>query len=129
MKNRKRYLRYKAKQKKINKYGTWLGTECPICGEKGLFYYHRYDAECCVFCDSWIAAVCKDSNCPFCSICSRMPSEAFSLEAFSFQDTANSLKKDWLRRNYQHKNDGKLRHTHKRLLYETINSKRQLHKG
>lgn len=117
MKNRKRYLKYKEKQKKMNEYGTWLKLECQICG-RDLFYYDKYDATCCIFCDVWIEPACDDPDCPYCSI---RPSAPY--EAVYFEDEKDDFRKDWRRQNYQHKNDGKLRHERKRALYTKNNLK------
>ena len=67
MKNRKRYLQYKARLKQIKKYGNFYDEICPKCGNKGLFFYDRYDAECCLACDTWLENACNDKNCPFCA--------------------------------------------------------------
>ncbi len=117
MKNSKRYSKYKAKLKKMNKYGSWLKFKCPICNGS-LFFYDKYDAICCISCDVWMSSNCGDPTCPFCS---NRPLTPF--EALYFENRENDYDKDWLRENYQHKNDGKLRHTRKRELYAKLHSK------
>ena len=90
--------------------------KCPFCGEVDLFLYDKYDAECCVSCDVWISKACGDPNCPFCAGRPSVPSEALFLE-----DERDIFRKDRLRKNYQHKNDGKLRHARREELYDEIN--------
>lgn len=106
MKKRKKYLQYRARQRKWSKYGSWLKSECTLCGEKGLFYYDQYDAVCCIFCNCWIDGVCGDPKCSYCATRPSKPSEALELE--DRQDSM-VLKKDWLRKNYQRRMRGKLR--------------------
>lgn len=115
MKNRKRFLRYKANEKKRLKHGMTLSGICPLCGEKTLFFYDRYDAKCCLSCDVWLEKNCGDPECPFCAHRPETPSEAFFLE-----NGKDRYKKEWLRKNYQHKNDGRLRHERKREGYKKI---------
>lgn len=116
MKNRKNYLRSRAKKRKIDKCGLHVNGKCPECEEKDLFYYFRYDATCCVSCDTWIDKACNDPDCPYCSIRPSTPSEAFYLEL----DRKDRARKDWLRKNYQHKHDGALHHERKKELYDKI---------
>lgn len=113
MKNRKRYLRYKARLDKINKKGFWYGDswQCPLCEGK-IFHYDKYDAECCLACDIWLYDVCDDRICPYCASRPSTPSEAIFLEEVRNRDI-----KDWRRRHYQHRNDGMLHHARKRQLY------------
>ena len=105
MKNRKRFLHYQANVRKKLKYGMELSGECPWCGEASLFHYDRYDAKCCLSCDMWLDEACSDPRCPYCAARPGTPSEAFFLE-----DNKNPYQKERLRQNYQHKNDGMLRH-------------------
>lgn len=110
MKNRKRFLRYRARLAKIEKMGFWYGGswQCPTCEEK-VFHYDRYDAACCISCDIWLDEACDDPDCPYCVGRPATPSEALFLE-----EDQNTDKKEWRRRNYQHKNDGMLYHSRKR---------------
>ena len=113
MKNRKRFLKYKAHIDKINKKGFWCddSLQCPL-GEGKIFDYDRYDAECCLDCDTWLHDACGDPNCPYCAGRPSAPSEAMFLE-----EIRNSDIKDWRRRHYQHRYDGMLHHARKRQLY------------
>lgn len=120
MKNRKRYLRYKEKRKKMNEFGSWSESECPECGEKSIFFYDKYDALCCISCDAWMERACNDPNCPYCANRPFTPSEALYLEE---EKSDGKNKKDWRRQNYQHKNDGKLRQERKKEWYEKNNVK------
>lgn len=82
-----------------------LSGECPWCGEASLFHYDRYDAKCCLSCDVWLDKACGDPRCPYCATRPKTPSEAFFLE-----EDKDFYKKERLRKNYQHKNDGRLHH-------------------
>lgn len=117
-KKRKKYLRYKEKQesmkrKRMERYGSWMNFECQICGGN-LFFFHRYDADCCIFCDVWYTSDCKDPNCPYCAARPSAPSEALYYEELFLPERKNIDKKDWLRRNYQHKKDGEHKHQQRR---------------
>lgn len=54
-----------------------------------------------------------EGGCPFCSLRPETPSKAFFLE-----DGKDRDKKEWLRKNYQHKNDDRIRHERKREEYK-----------
>lgn len=121
--NRKKYLRNKAKIKKMNKYGIWIKyAECPECGEESQFYFYRYDAVCCMSCDIWIDKACVDPNCPFCSIRPDTPYDALYLENEVYYMEGED-RKLLRRQNYQNKNDGKEHHLRKRELYDKIKDK------
>lgn len=109
MKNRKRFLQYQKNIRRRLKHGMELSGECPWCGEANLFHYDKYDAKCCLNCDIWLDKACDDPKCPYCFGRPKTPSEAFFLE-----ENNDSYKKERLRKNYQHKNDGRLRHMRKR---------------
>lgn len=118
-KNRKKYLKYKAKLKSLNRYGVYFASKCETCGTE-RFFYERYDAICCITCDEWVDERCGDPNCPYCSVRPSTPSEALWLET-----TRNDWGKDWRRSNYQHKNDGRIRHEIKRKRYSEIKNKKE----
>lgn len=121
--NRKKYLRNKAKVKKMNKYGMWMKyAECPECGEESLFNFDKYDAVCCMSCDIWIDKVCGEPDCPYCSGRPAAPSEALYMENEVYYLKGED-RKCWLRQNYQHKNNGKIHHARKRELYNKSNHK------
>ncbi|EOT27404.1 hypothetical protein C805_01512 [Eubacterium sp. 14-2] len=95
--------------------GWHSDSECSLCGQKTIFHIYRYDSWCCTACNLWLDDTCDDPDCPFCS--SRPPTP---LEAYNIIDTeADSAirKKDWRRKNYQHKMDGMWKHKKQR---ETI---------
>lgn len=102
-------MKYRAKLKRIGRSGLWLESACPICGEQRRFYYPKYDSNCCIACDTWEDEACDDPDCPYCSIRPGTPSEALF-----YEEEKGQFNKDWRRQNYQHKNDGKLRHDRKR---------------
>ena len=108
MKSRKKYLRYRAKMRKLQKIGTVMKWACPICGER-TFFYDNYDAECCFKCNVWFSSICGDKACPFCGNRPSSPSEALFYENFN-----DSCRKDYFRQNYQHQFEGALRHQRKR---------------
>lgn len=110
MKNKK--IMYKSGQKNIEKYCSWTKFECEFCGNQNVFFYHKYDAICCLSCDAWFSSCCQDPNCPYCSNRPSTPSQALNFELK--KDISN---KDWRRQNYQHKNNGNLRHIRRKLLY------------
>lgn len=115
MKNRKR--RHYAKRKALEKCGAWQAGRCPRCGGKSLFYFDRYDAVCCTACDTWTSAACDDPQCPFCAPRPASPSEAFYFEELRGAKEREREKKNWLRKNYAHKNDGKLRRVKRRAYF------------
>lgn len=120
MRNHKRYLQYKARLKQIKKYGNFYDEICPKCGNKGLFFYGRYDAECCLACDTWLENACNDKNCPFCAHRPPQPWSAFYLE-----DKVNYPKKDFFISNFQHKFEGGMRHRMKQQKIQLLQNKRR----
>ena len=125
-KNRKRRLQYQKRHRRMCNYGTWLDAACPECGTQGMFYYYRYDAECCITCDVWKSKRCKDPDCEFCSMRPETPSKALALEdVISLEDDwiREGDSKGWRQRNYQHKNDGKLRHMRKNEYYSNLHER------
>lgn len=93
MKNRKRYLRYKEKLKKISRNGVWYEQRCPSCGEK-IFYYDKYDATCCMNCDIWLDDACDDPECPYCPKRPSSPSMALFLEEDRDEDKITQVNKN-----------------------------------
>lgn len=106
MKNGKRYRRYKARIRNLSKFGTMLSSVCPECNSNNIFYYDRFDALCCLSCDTWFNKSCGDPSCPYCSKRPDTPSEAF----FSEKPHYDSYRKDNLRIKYQHRYYGRLKH-------------------
>lgn len=120
MKNRKRYLRYKSRLRRINKYGIFYYDEgeCPKCGNNNfLFFYYKYDARCCLACDTWLENACNDISCPFCANRPPTPWSAFFHEN---EVNVNSGKKDFFISNFAHKYSGELRHKVRRQKIESI---------
>ncbi len=105
MKNSKKYRAFLKRQRKISRYGMYLGTKCLDCGNN-LFLFDRFDAKCCIVCDIWTERNCGDSNCPYCSVRPSTPSEAF----FSEKPHYDSYRKDNLRMKYQQRHSGKIKH-------------------
>lgn len=111
MKNEKRYRRYKAQIRNLSKFGTILSSVCPNCNSKNIFYYDRFDAECCLSCDTWLEESCGDSSCPYCSKRPATPSEAFFSEEIQY----DKYRKDNLRIKYHQRYSGKLKHENSEL--------------
>lgn len=113
MKNRKRYMSYLARRRKTERYGMFALTPCPVCGKNELFFYDRYDADCCLSCNVWLSKNCGNPKCPYCSNRPETPLEALFLE--SSKPDAH-IRKQWRRDNYFHKASGKIR-KEKRLYF------------
>lgn len=88
---------------------------CPICGSSPIFMINCYDARACLYCNTWLEKACSDPNCPFCANRPESPAGAFFLLKDKIRRHEQLLRKDWLRKNYQHKHDGELRRQ-KRIL-------------
>lgn len=112
MKNRKRFQQYLKRLREQNKHGFWYDRTCPDC-DKPQFHFDRYDAACCLFCNTWLEGPCSDPGCPYCANRPETPWEALFYESERWHV---SRKKDWLRHNYQHKLDGERRHERRRSL-------------
>lgn len=69
-----------------------------------LFYYYKYDADCCLSCNRWITKNCGDSECMYCANRPDTPLEALNIEMMMHSDGINV--KEWRRDNYQHKSGG-----------------------
>lgn len=80
-------------RKSMERYGSWMTFECPICGGN-LFFFDRYDADCCIDCDVWYTPDCKEPDCPYCSIRPSAPSEAVYYEGILLQENKYTNKKD-----------------------------------
>lgn len=106
MKNGKRYRRYKARIRNLSKSNTMLSSVCLNCNSNNIFYYDRFDAECCLLYDIWLEKVCGDPSCPYCSKRPATPSETFFSEEIQY----DKYRKDNLLIKYQQKYSGKLKH-------------------
>ena len=106
IKKKKQYIRYRERLKKYSEYGTLLEGKCPFCGEDCKFYYYRYDAVCCLYCDTWLEKACGDPNCTYCRNRPDSPLEGL----FNEDRTAMYYQKECLRLKYQHRQSGKIRH-------------------
>lgn len=76
---RKNYNRQLTRKRQIQKYCSFLQSECPMCGRDTLFY-HKYDSIICLYCDVWFSKACTDKNCPFCADRPETPSSALRSE-------------------------------------------------
>ncbi|WP_295130093.1 hypothetical protein [Ruminococcus sp.] len=65
MKNRKNYLKRRAKLRRLTNEGFAFetSTECEYCGER-LYDFPLYDAKGCLKCGNWAEDVCGDPKCP-----------------------------------------------------------------
>lgn len=106
-KNRKKiHWQQFRRRKKLERYGSFLHSECPVCGED-TFFYDKYDSIVCFYCDSWFSKACEVPNCPFCAGRPETPSEALLLEE---ENTSEPIsQKEWRILNYQHKYNGAMR--------------------
>lgn len=110
MRNGKRYRLYKARirrlTKQVDSIGILINSVCPNCNSNNTFYYYRFDAECCLECDTWLEEKCDDPLCTYCSRRPATPSEAFFSEEIQY----DKCRKDNLRIKYHKRYSGKLRH-------------------
>ena len=93
---------------------------CPICGNSPVFMINCYDAVACLYCNTWLEKACSDPECPFCANRPETPAGAFFLLKDRVRRYEQLLRKDWLRRNYQHQHDGELRHQKQKILYQEL---------
>ncbi len=114
MKNRKNYLKARKKRLKWQQLCQHSDSSCPWCGQESVYWFERYDARCCITCNEWLDEPCGDPNCPFCSKRPQTPNEAYEMEDFEAESAGG--RKDWRRKNYQHKADGLKRHIKRRNL-------------
>lgn len=115
LKNGKKSAKYRyqlQKRRRMEKYGSFLHSECPICGED-TFFYDRYDSIVCFRCDVWFNKACNDPNCPFCAGRPDFPSEAMFLEEEN--NTQWSLEKERRISVYERKYKGETKHNHKKI--------------
>lgn len=108
MKNRKNYLKARKKHFKWDRIGWHSDSICPKCGQESVYQIYKYDAWCCISCNEWLEAPCGDPACPFCSKRPLTPQEVYFMEDFEVESAG--WRKDWRRRNYQHKTEGLRRH-------------------
>lgn len=116
-KNRKK-KRIKTKYQRWKEYGSLYNGDCENCGKTILFYFYRYDADCCLSCNRWITKNCGDPKCMYCANRPDTPLEALNIEMMMHSDGINV--KEWRRDNYQHKSDGMERNVKRKILYEDI---------
>ena len=116
MKNRKNYLKARKKQFKWKLMGWHSSSICPKCGQQTIFQIDEYDSWCCITCNEWLDTTCGDPNCPFCSQRPQTPYEAYYF--MEMEVGSAGYRKDWRRRNYQHKTDGMRKHKRKREFAE-----------
>lgn len=112
MKDRKNYLAARRNIFRRNLLGCYLEEECSNCGKQTIFMFHRYDASGCLSCDEWLDAACGDPECPYCGNRPATPCEAFYLA--DTEAGSAGARKEWRRKNYQHKTDGAKKHDNKR---------------
>lgn len=68
MRNRKNYLKRRAKMRRLVNEGFAFetGRVCEVCGAE-LYDFPMYDALGCLACDSWAEDICGDADCPMCA--------------------------------------------------------------
>ena len=102
MNKSERHKRDHLRRLKMDSAGSFGAAVCPECGG-GIFYYYRFDADCCLGCNIWLSKKCADPNCMYCS---RRPESP--LEALFFEQSRYGGKM-WRRENYAHKEWGRER--------------------
>lgn len=122
MKNRKNYLKAHKTQFGWNLIGGHLDSKCQVCGNKTIFEIYKYDVLCCISCNKWLKDVCGDPNCPFCAERPETPYEAYDYLLLLADMESNSAerRKEWRRKNYQHKTEGMKKHKRKKESYMKI---------
>ena len=125
MKNRKNDLKARKKYFQWKQLGYIAKDSiCPICGEKSLIEFDRYDAWACMSCLEWLDAACGDPKCPYCSMRPSTPYEAFDL--YSSEAGRAGIKKRWRCDNYHHKTNGMARHETRRLQHSIWKESQEL---
>ncbi|MBR6770588.1 MAG: hypothetical protein IKM28_05020 [Lachnospiraceae bacterium] len=104
MKNRKNYLKSRKKAIQWKEIGDFLEKECPLCGQRTRLYVYQYDAVCCLSCNQWLETGCSDPNCEFCRKRPETPYAVYWLTEMGVGSAGR--RKDWRRKNYQHKMNG-----------------------
>ncbi|MBR7085871.1 MAG: hypothetical protein IKI37_11995 [Oscillospiraceae bacterium] len=108
--------------KKAEVYGFIMKCSgaCPFCDKTFIFLINCYDAKACLCCNQWLEKACSDPNCPYCANRPEFPLGAFAFMKEKIRREKQLLRKDLLRKNYQHKHDGELRHQKRILFYQEL---------
>ena len=119
MKNRKNYLKRRAKLRRLVNEGSVFETSfvCDTCGAV-LYDFPLYDAKGCLKCGKWADDVCGDPDCP---VCAKRPAYAtgVSFETDSRAIARHALfRKRSLQDNYFHKTNGAARRKTRRSHYD-----------
>ena len=111
MKNRKNYLKRRAKMRRLVNEGFAFetGRVCEVCGAE-LYDFPMYDALGCLACDRWAEDVCGDPDCP---MCAKRPARPWGIlfdaesELSGHMTVRHALmRKRSLQDNYFHKKNG-----------------------
>lgn len=119
MKNRKKYLKSRARLRRLVNEGFVFetGFVCDNCGAM-LYDFPLYDAKGCLKCGSWAEDVCGDPDCP---VCANRPAYATGVyyEPDSRYISRHAmLRKRSLQDNYLHKTGGAAWKNDRRKLYK-----------
>ncbi len=107
MKNRKKCIEYGSNKNIWKRIGETQEKICEICG-RPVIYIYKYDAMACISCNKWLDLKCDDETCEFCKFRPDTPYEVCWKEKESPSD--GLIRKMWRQDNYQHKEDGRIRH-------------------
>lgn len=122
MKNRKNYLKRRAKLRRLVNEGFAFetGFVCEVCG--GMLYdFPMFDAKGCLVCDTWADDICDDPNC---TLCAKRPSSPWGVEFLSRTIAVHAVsRKISLQGNYFHKTNGAERAAARRLMYKELDNK------
>ena len=128
MKNRKKYLKRRAKWRRLVNEGLIFetGFVCDECGAM-LYDFPLYDTKGCISCGTWADDTCGDPNC---ELCSKRPASPLGVMFDADTELGGHiavrhalLRKRSLQDNYFHKNNGRKRRE-KRLEYIKSHRKR-----
>ena len=118
----KRRKNFEDTLKKAEAYGFIMACSgtCPFCEKNTIFLINCHDAKACLSCNQWLEQACSDPNCPYCVNRPDTPLGAFAFMKEKIQREKQLLRKDLLRKNYQHKHDGESRHQKRKLFYQEL---------
>ena len=126
MKNRKKSAKYRyqlRQKRRLEKYGSFLHSECPVCGED-TFFYDKYDSIVCFRCDVWFSKACDDPNCPFCAGRPEFPSKAIWAESENNPQPVSGKEQRLFR--CGRKYNGTMRHKNKKIFIQKQNDQSEM---
>lgn len=108
--------------KKAESYGFIMKCSgvCPFCDKKSVFLINDYDAKACLSCNHWLESACSDPECPYCANRPESPLCIFAFMKEKICREKQLLRKDLLRKKYQHQHDGAVRHQKRKIFYQEL---------